>query len=128
MKKKFWDFVSVIKNGQLANKLTVKYMKKKNCEKLLNILWDEGYILGYRTSKTNQSVMIVYLKYNNNLPSINKIKIISKSSLKIHYSVKQLWKLKENQSLTILSTNKGLLSLNSCKKLGIGGEPILTVK
>lgn len=127
MKKKFWDFVSIINNGQLSKKLTVKFKKKKSCEKLLNILWDEGYILGYKTSKNNQSIIVVYLKYTNNLPSIKKIKIISKSSLRVYYSVKQLWKLKENQGLIILSTTRGLLSVNSCKKFGIGGEPILII-
>lgn len=127
MKKKFWNFVSIINNGQLSKKLTVKFKKKKSCERLLNILWDEGYILGYKTSKNNSSIIVVYLKYNNNLPSISKIRIISKSSLRVYYSVKQLWKLKENQGLIILSTTKGLLSVNSCKKFGIGGEPILIV-
>ena len=127
MKKKFWDFVSIINNGQLSKKLTVKFKKKKSCEKLLNILWDEGYILGYKTSKNNQSIIVVYLKYTNNLPSIKKIKIISKSSLRVYYSIKQLWKLKENQGLIILSTTQGLLSVNSCKKFGIGGEPILII-
>lgn len=29
MKKKFWDFVSIINNGQLSKKLTVKFKKKK---------------------------------------------------------------------------------------------------
>lgn len=90
-------------------------------------MWDEGYILGYKISKNNPSMIVVYLKYNNNLPSINKIKIISKSSLRVYYSVKQLWKLKENQGLIILSTTQGLLSINSCKKFGIGGEPILII-
>ena len=129
MKKKFWEFVSSIKNAQLANKLIVKHRKKKNCEMLLNILWDEGYILGYKTCSYNSNIILIYLKYNNDKsPVIKNIKIISKSSLKLYYSVKQLWKLNENQGLIIVSTNKGLLSVNSCKKIGTGGEPILIIK
>ena len=46
----------------------------------------------------------------------------------IYYSVKQLWKINSNQGLLILSTNRGLLSLSSCKKLKIGGEPVIVVK
>ena len=125
MKKNFWETVSAIKNGQAVNKSFVKQLKKKNCEMLLNILWDEGYILGY-TSISN--TIFIFLKYNNdNSPVIKDCKIISKSSLKVFYSAKQLWKLNANQKLIILSTNKGLLSLNSCKKLGIGGEPLLII-
>ena len=96
---------------------------------LLNILWDEGYILGYKTSTSNPNVTKIYLKYNNDKsPAITNFKIISKSSLRIYYSLKQLWKIKDNQGLIILSTNKGLLSANTCKKLGIGGEPVLIIK
>ena len=129
MKKIFWDLVSTIKNGQLVNKLIVKHNKKKNCEMLLNILWDEGYILGYKTSISNPTVIKIYLKYNDDKsPAITNFKIISKSSLKIYYSLKQLWKINDNQGLIVLSTNKGLLSLSSCKKFGIGGEPVLIIK
>ena len=129
MKKLFWDLVSTIKNGQLVNKLVVKHTKKKNCEMLLNILWDEGYILGYKTSTRNPTVIKIYLKYNDDKsPAITNFKIISKSSLKIYYSLKQLWKINDSQGLIVLSTNKGLLSLSSCKKFGIGGEPILIIK
>lgn len=117
--------MSSIKNGQLVNKPFVKQKKKKNYEMLLNILWDEGYILGY---KFESNEILVYLKYNKDKsPAITNLKLISKSSLKVYYSVKQLWKFNVNQNLMILSTNRGLLSVNSCKKLGIGGEPILII-
>ena len=125
MKKKFLEIISSIKNGQLVNKPFVKQKKKKNYEMLLNILWDEGYILGY---KSDSDKILVYLKYNKDKsPVITNFKIMSKSSLKVYYSVKQLWKFNVNHNLIILSTNRGLLSLNSCKKLGIGGEPILII-
>jgi len=127
MKNKILRIVSSIKNGQLANKPVVKQKSQKNCETLLNILWDEGYILGYKIIPQSNTIL-VYLKYNDDKsPAITNFKIVSKSSLKVYYSVKQLWKLNISQTLVILSTNKGLLSLNSCKKLGIGGEPVLII-
>lgn len=127
MKNKILEIVSCIKNGQLVNKSVVKQKNKKNCEILLNILWDEGYILGYKIIPESNTILI-YLKYSNDkLPAITNFKIISKSSLKVYYSVKQLWKLNISQNLVVLSTNKGLLSANSCKKLGIGGEPVLII-
>lgn len=128
MKKKFWDLISIIINAQIVNKLTIEYKKKKNCEMLLNILWDEGYILGYKNLLNKSDTVRIYLKYSNNIPVINKFKVLSKPSLKIYYSSKQLWKININQSLLILSTTKGLLSMESCKKFGIGGEPILIIK
>ena len=117
--------LSSIKNGQLSYKQTIKQIKTKKTEELLNILWDEGFILGY---KKNKNKLIIFLGYKNNNPLINTIKIISKPNLRVYYSVKQLWKLNINDGLIIFSTNKGLLSINTCKKLKIGGEPILIIK
>jgi len=127
MKNKFWNLITTIRNGQSANKLVIIQKRKKTCEAFLNILWDEGFILGYKISPSKLSIHI-YLKYNNKFPVITSLKSISKPSLRIYYSLKQLWKINSNQGLLVLSTNKGLLSLNSCKKLKIGGEPIVIIK
>lgn len=128
MKNCIWNLISIIINAQLVNKLTIKYQKKKNCEVLLNLLWDEGYILGYKNLSSNSNIIIIYLKYINNYPVIVNFKIISKPSLKIYYSSRQLWKIKPNQGLLIMSTTKGLKSLDFCKKFNIGGEPFLIIK
>ena len=125
MKSTIYNMLSSIKNGQLSYKQTIKQIKTKKTEELLNILWDEGFILGY---KKNKNKLIIFLGYKNNNPLINTIKIISKPNLRVYYSVKQLWKLNINDGLIIFSTNKGLLSINTCKKLKIGGEPILIIK
>ena len=119
--------VSTISNGQLAKKAFVFQSKKKACESILNVLWDEGFILGYKNSPSS-SYLYVYLKYKGKLPTIRSLKSVSKPSLRVYYSVKQLWKINSNQGLLILSTNRGLLSLSSCKKLKIGGEPVIVVK
>jgi SSU ribosomal protein S8P len=39
-----------------------------------------------------------------------------------------LWKINSNLGLFILSTNKGILTLNACKKLNVGGELLFIVK
>lgn len=100
--------------------------KKKVCESFLNVLWDEGYISGYTIDKQNDN-LIIFLKYHNNKPVIKKIKCISKPGSRIFYTIKQLWKIDSSKNFLILSTNKGLKTLNECKKLNIGGEPFITV-
>ena len=120
--------ISSINNGQMSKKAFVLMQKKKMCEGILNVLWDEGFILGYKNSKTNLNNIKIFLKYQNGSPAINNLKVLSKPSLRYYYSVKQLWKLDSNQGIIILSTNQGILSQNNCKKKNIGGEPILIVK
>ena len=46
---------------------------------------------------------IIFLKYKKGKPVINSLKSVSKPSLRIYYSVKQLWKLDFNQGLLLLS-------------------------
>ena len=117
-----------IKNGQLANKDSINQIYTKNCENFLNILWDEGFILGYKKIYSNPVIIKIFLKYKNKTPVIKTFRIISKSNFKTYYSIKQLWKFDTIKGLLILSTNKGLLSINKCKILKIGGEPLVIIK
>ena len=117
--------ISTISNGQLAKKSFVIQPSKESSKKILNILWDEGFILGYKESC---NALKIYLKYQNGLPVITLIKNLSKPSLRIYYSVNQLWKLNSNNGLIILSTNKGFMTDKECKKKNIGGEPFIIVK
>lgn len=126
MKFILWNMFSNIQNAQLANKKVAFQKRKKVCELFLNILWDEGYISGYTIDKHNDNI-IIFLKYHNNKPAIKKIKCISKPGSRIFYTVKQLWKIDSSKNFLILSTNKGLKTLNECKKLNIGGEPFIIV-
>ena len=128
MKNYLYNMIANIRNGQVVKKSFVLQPKKNICESLLNVLWDEGFILGYKISENNPDVLKIFLKYKNGKPVINYLKLISKPGLRVYYSVKQLWKLDINDGTIILSTNKGVMSINECKKLNIGGEPILIVK
>ena len=48
MKNHLWNMFATIKNGLTVKKSFVLQPKKKICESILNILWDEGFILGYK--------------------------------------------------------------------------------
>lgn len=128
MKNTFWYMLAHIKNGQKANKSYILHPKEKNCALILNILWEEGYILGYTISKKRPQMFEIFLKYKHNNSVIKHLTSITKPSCKVYCSIKQLWKINTNLGLFLLSTNKGILTLNSCKKFNIGGELLLIVK
>jgi small subunit ribosomal protein S8 len=127
MRNNFWNMLANIKNGQKANKSFILHPRKTYCALILNILWEEGFILGYKISKQNSKMLEIFLKYKQGIPVIKNLMPISKPSQRVYCSSKQLWKLNSNLGLYILSTNKGILSLNTCKKLNIGGELILII-
>jgi small subunit ribosomal protein S8 len=86
-------------------------------------LWDEGYILGY--TLISPAKLKIFLKYKSGKSVIKNIQIISKPSLRVYYSVKKLKKL---DIFLILTINKGFITIDECKKLNIGGEPIIKVQ
>lgn len=128
MKHYFYNMIANIKNGQLTGRSFILQKQKKICKSFLNILWNEGYILGYKNYKNNSNTIKIFLKYNQEgKPAINSLKLISKPGQRINYSIKQIWKINSNKTLIIFTTNKGLLSLVDCKKLKIGGEPLVII-
>jgi small subunit ribosomal protein S8 len=127
MKNLLWNMFANIQNGQLAKKAFVIQKKKKICESVLNILWDSGFILGYKIVKEDPTKIKIYLKYYKGKPVIQTLKSVSKPGSRIYYTVKQIWKIDSNKIFLIISTNKGLKTLIECKKLKMGGEPFLII-
>jgi len=128
MKNYFWNMIISIKNGQLAKRNCAYQKKKKLCESMLKILWDQGYIIGYKTTQKKKDTLKIFLKYlKNGEPAINSIKFISKPGRRTYYSIKQIWKIDSSKVLIIFSTNKGLKTIIECKKQKIGGEPLLMI-
>ena len=106
-----------IKNGQMAKKSVILEQKKNICELFLKVLWDEGFISGYRTFALNDKKIEIFLKYTRTgKPVINSLKCLSKPGQRLYYSAKQIWKLDSSKTFIIFSTNQGLKTINQCKK------------
>jgi len=117
-----------IKNGQMAKKNIITGPRKNICESSLKVLWNEGFIAGYRVSSENNNKLEIFLKYTKNgTPAINSMKFLSKPGQRIYYSAKQIWKLDSSKTFIIFSTSSGLKSINECKKNRLGGEPLVII-
>ena len=117
-----------IKNGQMAKKSVMLESRKNICESFLKILWDEGFISGYRIFAQNNKKIEIFLKYTRaGQPVISSLKCLSKPGQRFYYSAKQIWKLDSSKTFIIFSTNKGLKTINQCKKDKIGGEPLVVI-
>ncbi|MBE0439301.1 MAG: 30S ribosomal protein S8 [Gammaproteobacteria bacterium] len=112
----------------MAKKSVVIGPRKNICESFLKILWNEGFISGYKISQQNPNNVEIFLKYTQvGIPVISSLKFLSKPSQRIYYSSKQIWKLDSSKTFVIFSTNHGLKSINECKKDKIGGEPLIII-
>lgn len=128
MKNTLWNISTNLKNTQISRRNFMYYSKTKLTVDFLNILWDEGYILGYKVCNSNSNLLKIFLKYKNENSIINSIKSISKPSRPIFYSLFQLYKLDSKKNLIILSTSKGLMTIDECKQAQIGGKLLLLIK
>jgi ribosomal protein S8 len=123
MKKSFFYLLLKIKQAQINKAIFILQKKSKTCKYFLDILWENGLILGYCLN--NSIEYKIFLKYFNKKPSINFIKFLP--NLKKSFCVSQLWQLKKKNVIVIFSTNRGIKSLYECIKLNIGGKALFLI-
>ena len=124
------NMFSSIKNAQLAKK-TIIFQKKSNLSfSFLNILWDEGFILGFKIALFSKFHYEIYLKlhFNTQFLMFSKIKSFNKVKINKKISLKQIWKLNLVTEILILATSKGLFTNMSCKKYNFSGKPFILIK
>ena len=91
MKNYLWNMFANIQNGQMANKAFILQRQTKICSSFLNILWNEGYILGYKIDSLDRKKFKVFLKYKNNKPVITALKTHYAGSVSTHKTLPRCW-------------------------------------
>lgn len=119
-------FLTQLKNASSLNKEIVKVDCNKFIINILKLLYEEGFILGFKINKkanfyNETSEAIVYLRYMHNKPILKNLKIISSPSLQRVVRLKELCRIIAKKKFFLFSTNLGLLTLTECKKNHVGG-------
>lgn len=123
MAHNFCNLISCLKNGSLAKKPKIEHNNTVFNIEVLDLLWDEGLISGYKKNSANSRKVAVFLKYDDkNRPVLSKIHVISKPGNRIHITIKNIWKIRSTNTLIIVSTSKGIKTLTQCKIDCVGGE------
>ena len=123
------DMIARIKNAQMRTLNTVLIPNSKFRAKILDVLKQEGYIIGYKqvSDSKNKSVLDVDLKYDNGNPVIKEIKRISKPGRRIYARASSIPRIQNGLGLAIVSTSKGIMTDNDARNQNIGGEIICRV-
>lgn len=124
------DMLTCIRNAVMANKSTVKYPHSNIKEGITKVLLDEGYVTRYDVVDTVPARTIkVQLKYGpDGERVINEIRRISKPGCRVYSGGRSLRPVIDGYGISILSTNKGILSDRVCRTGNVGGEVICQVK
>jgi small subunit ribosomal protein S8 len=122
------DFLTRIRNAQMAQMPAVSCPSSKIKVAISKVLEDEGYISGYAVSdEAGKPVISVELKYFQGKPVIEEIKRVSRPGLRDYTGSGNLPKNRAGLGIAILSTNKGLMTNKQAQEAGIGGEVLCTV-
>ncbi|MCO1775439.1 30S ribosomal protein S8 [Pseudomonas aeruginosa] len=121
------DMLTRIRNAQMAEKTVVSMPSSKLKAAVAKVLKDEGYIADFQISSEVKPQLSIELKYFEGKPVIEEVKRISRPGLRQYKSVEQLPKVRGGLGVSIVSTNKGMMTDRAARAAGVGGEVLCTV-
>ena len=121
------DMITRIRNGQKANKVSVKAIFSKLNVNVCSVLKSEGFIDTYEVVGDNIKDILITLKYYKGSPLIQKIEKITKQGCRVYSSVEEIPKTIGGLGTTILSTSKGVMSDTDARIQKVGGEVLISV-
>ena len=121
------DLLTRIRNAQLAGHGAVNIPFSKLKLQIVRVLKEEGYIEDFLVSDEVKSQISVSLKYVEGEPVIEQIRRISRPGLRIYKDSVNVPTVNGGLGVSIVSTNKGVMTDRAARKQGIGGEVLCTV-
>lgn len=121
------DMLTRIRNAQMAEKSIVSMPSSKLKVAVAKVLQDEGYIVGYTVSESVKPELAIELKYFEGRPVIEELKRASRPGLRNYKSALELPKVRGGLGISIISTNKGVMTDRAARAAGVGGEVLCTV-
>ncbi|MGD9129471.1 MAG: 30S ribosomal protein S8 [Candidatus Woesebacteria bacterium] len=117
------DMIIRIKNALLAKKSEVTMPHSKIKAKIAEILLEHKYIEDYQVlEKKPQPEIVIKLRYLGKRAAITNVKRLSKPGVRLYSPAKQIPQSLGGYGITIVSTNKGVMTDAEAKKLNAGGE------
>ena len=122
------DFLTRIRNAQMAQLPIVSCPSSKIKVAISKVLQDEGFINGYDLREEDgKAVINIDLKYFRGKPVIEEIKRMSRPGLRDYKGKESLPKNRAGLGIAIMSTNQGFMTERQAETAGIGGEVLCTV-
>jgi len=121
------DMLTRIRNGQSANKYSVKIPSSRLKKAIIELLKQEGYIKDYKIIGKIKLEIEVVLKYFKGKPVVETIQRISRPSLRIYKKKNNLPKVMSGLGIAVISTSKGVMTDRMARQVGLGGEIICSI-
>ena len=121
------DMLTRIRNAQMAEKAVVSMPSSTLKVAVAKVLKGEGYIADFQISSEVKPQLTIELKYFEGRPVIEEVKRVSRPGLRQYKAVEDLPKVRGGLGVSIVSTNKGVMTNRAARAAGVGGEVLCTV-
>jgi small subunit ribosomal protein S8 len=118
------DMLTRLRNGLMARHESVAIPHSNLKEHIARILTDEGFVRDYAVVREGAKATInVALKYTpQRRPVMTHLKRLSKPGLRRYTGKDSIPRVLGGMGLVILSTPRGVITGQTARRLGIGGE------
>lgn len=120
------DFLTRIRNAQMAGHRTVDIPASNLKKGLTKILYDNGFILKYKfgESDNKQGVITIALKYDRETkqPVIKRLLRVSRPGLRKFSRAEDLPRVINGLGIAIISTSRGVMTDKEARVQHVGGE------
>lgn len=121
------DMLTRIRNAQQAHHPSVSMPGSRLKAAICEVLKREGYIEGYDLEESAKPTLNVTLRYHRGKPVIEEIKRVSRPGLRAYKGHGGLPRVRGGFGVSIVSTNKGVMTDREARAQGVGGEVLCTV-
>ncbi len=120
------DFLTRIRNAQLAgqHEVVLPYSKLKYA--MAQLLEREGWIVGLATLDQNTKLKVL-LKFDHGQPVISYLKRISTPGRRVYVKRDEMPRVMGGLGMAIISTPKGLMTSHEARKAKLGGEVLCEI-
>jgi small subunit ribosomal protein S8 len=123
------DFLTRLRNASKAGLAECASPHSKLRENIAAILKAEGYVSDYKDGVDAQGhkTLVVAIKYVDGAPALTGLTRVSTPGRRLYYRYTEIPRVLNGLGISILSTSKGLMKDQNCRRHKAGGELICNV-
>jgi small subunit ribosomal protein S8 len=124
------DFLTRIRNAQMARHRIVEIPASNVKKRITEILYEKGYILKYKfEDDSKQGLIKIALKYDPQTkdPAIKSLERISRPGLRQYAKPAEIRRVQNGLGIAIVSTSKGVMTDKEARVQNVGGEVMCNI-
>jgi len=123
------DFLTRLRNASKAGLAECVSPHSNLKESLAAILKSQGYVtdLSNSVDERGHKTLVVKMKYVDNAPALTNLSRVSTPGRRLYYRYSEIPRVLNGLGISILSTSKGLMKDQDCRRQKLGGELICNI-